>query len=137
VEAILRAIAPTLWLAWLTYWWASARHVKVTRRREPLGSQLLHRVPVLLAAFLFVAPRLLSAVLTRRFMPDSTFVTALGSGLVGFSVWARRHLGRNWSASVAIKEDHALVRRGPYRYLRHPIYARLLRTAGLSELLAR
>ena len=49
----------------------------------------------------------------------------LAAGL-GFTVWARRHLGRNWSASVVVKEDHALVRTGPYRYLRHPIYTGIL-----------
>jgi protein-S-isoprenylcysteine O-methyltransferase Ste14 len=41
-------------------------------------------------------------------------------------VWARRHLGRNWSASVVVKEGHALVRTGPYQYVRHPIYSGIL-----------
>jgi len=52
--------------------------------------------------------------------------TILVAAGLGFSVWARRHLGRNWSAEVVVKEDHALVRTGPYRYLRHPIYTGLL-----------
>ena len=42
------------------------------------------------------------------------------------AVWARRHLGRNWSAAVRIGEDHELVRTGPYRLLRHPIYTAVL-----------
>ena len=49
----------------------------------------------------------------------------LAAGL-GFAVWARRHLGRNWSASVVVKEDHALIRSGPYRRVRHPIYTGML-----------
>ncbi len=52
-------------------------------------------------------------------------IALLAAGL-GFTVWARRHLGRNWSASVVVKEGHALVRTGPYRYVRHPIYSGLL-----------
>jgi protein-S-isoprenylcysteine O-methyltransferase Ste14 len=50
---------------------------------------------------------------------------AVASGL-GFTVWARRHLGRNWSSDVTVKQDHALVRTGPYRYVRHPIYTGIL-----------
>jgi protein-S-isoprenylcysteine O-methyltransferase Ste14 len=42
------------------------------------------------------------------------------------AIWARRHLGRNWSATVRIAEDHQLVRSGPYRLLRHPIYTAML-----------
>lgn len=52
-------------------------------------------------------------------------VVLLAAGL-GFSVWARRHLGRNWSAQVVVKEGHSLVRTGPYRYVRHPIYTGIL-----------
>lgn len=42
------------------------------------------------------------------------------------AVWARRHLGRNWSAEVRIAVDHQLIRTGPYRFLRHPIYTAML-----------
>ena len=38
-------------------------------------------------------------------------------------VWARQTLGTNWSQTVAAKEDHELVTRGPYRLVRHPMYA--------------
>lgn len=45
---------------------------------------------------------------------------------IGFAVWARLCIGRNWSAIVEVKEGHTLVRRGPYRVVRHPLYAGLL-----------
>lgn len=41
-------------------------------------------------------------------------------------MWARWHLGRNWSGIVSLKEGHALVQTGPYRSVRHPIYSGLL-----------
>ncbi|HEX3235952.1 MAG TPA: isoprenylcysteine carboxylmethyltransferase family protein [Gemmatimonadales bacterium] len=130
LELIIGIIIPTLWIAWLVYWWYSARNVKPTRVREPLHSQLQHRVPLMLAAFLLAAPRWVPGVLTRRFLPAGPVFPILGTIMLaaglGFSVWARRHLGRNWSAQVVVKEDHALVRSGPYRYLRHPIYTGLL-----------
>lgn len=43
-----------------------------------------------------------------------------------FSLWARAILGTNWSAAVTIKENHTLVRRGPYQIVRHPIYTGFL-----------
>ncbi|MGH7094060.1 MAG: methyltransferase family protein, partial [Stellaceae bacterium] len=39
---------------------------------------------------------------------------------------ARVYLGRNWSGKVVVKEDHSLVRDGPYRWVRHPIYTGML-----------
>ena len=43
-----------------------------------------------------------------------------------FTVWARRHIGRNWSAIVTIKEGHEFIASGPYAIVRHPIYTGLL-----------
>jgi protein-S-isoprenylcysteine O-methyltransferase Ste14 len=129
-ETVSHIVVPTLWLAWLLYWAISARNVKETRWREPLGSQLLHRVPIILAAILLAAPGWLPRPLMRRFLSESGLFPALGVALLaaglGFSVWARRHLGRNWSAQVVVKEDHALIRSGPYRHVRHPIYTGVL-----------
>lgn len=39
---------------------------------------------------------------------------------------ARAALGKNWSADVIFKEDHELITRGPYAYIRHPIYSGLI-----------
>jgi protein-S-isoprenylcysteine O-methyltransferase Ste14 len=45
---------------------------------------------------------------------------------IGLSVWAGRALGRFYRPVVAIQEDHEVVASGPYRYVRHPIYAAAL-----------
>jgi protein-S-isoprenylcysteine O-methyltransferase Ste14 len=129
-EPFVRIVLSVLWLAWLAYWWASARNVKANRWQEPLASQLVHRVPLLLGVVLLAAARWVPGALKTRFLPAGALVSVLGLGLVaaglGFSVWARRHLGRNWSWAVVVKEDHSLIRTGPYRYVRHPIYTGLL-----------
>jgi protein-S-isoprenylcysteine O-methyltransferase Ste14 len=130
LDLLIGTLIPTLWLAWLLYWWLSARNVKPTRSREPLAAELRHRAPLMLAALFLVAPRWVPRVLTRRFLPVGWLFPVLGVVLLatglGFTVWARQHLGRNWSARVVVKEGHALVRTGPYRYVRHPIYSGIL-----------
>jgi protein-S-isoprenylcysteine O-methyltransferase len=50
-----------------------------------------------------------------------------------FSVWARFHIGRNWSPQIEIKEDHQLIGNGPYAVVRHPIYSGfMLATLGTA-----
>jgi len=50
-------------------------------------------------------------------------------------VWARVHLGGNWSGTVTVKEAHELIRSGPYSRVRHPIYTGLI-AAALGTALA-
>jgi protein-S-isoprenylcysteine O-methyltransferase Ste14 len=47
------------------------------------------------------------------------------SGLL-VALWARALLGRNWSGAIVLKEHHELIDRGPYAFVRHPIYTGVL-----------
>jgi len=51
----------------------------------------------------------------------------IGVIVFGIALWLlwRSHvdLGRNWSATTEIKENHRLVTQGVFRYIRHPMYA--------------
>ena len=53
-------------------------------------------------------------------------LTAIG---IGFAIWARVNIGRNWSSHPAMKEHHELVTTGPYAYVRHPIYSGIMLAA--------
>lgn len=48
--------------------------------------------------------------------------------LAGFimAIWSRLALGSNWSGRITLKEDHELIERGPYRFVRHPMYTGLI-----------
>ncbi len=52
-------------------------------------------------------------------------LVVLVAGL-GFAVWARRHIGRNWGMPMTEKATPELVTSGPYRLVRHPIYSGIL-----------
>ncbi|HKM86963.1 MAG TPA: isoprenylcysteine carboxylmethyltransferase family protein [Xanthobacteraceae bacterium] len=119
-----------LWLAWLAYWIVAAGNVKAVRRREPLASRLGHVALSALAAALLAFPDRRLPWLDERFLPRTMIAYWLGLimlavGIV-FAVWARNYLGRNWSGSVTVKQNHELIRTGPYRLVRHPIYSGLL-----------
>jgi len=126
----LEYAVPGLWIAWVLYWWAASGDVKVTKRREPVASRLGHVVPLVLAAWMLIAPRLPGGLLGGRFLPATLSVYLIGVAVLAaglaFTVWARVFLGRNWSGTVTLKEGHELIRSGPYRFVRHPIYTGLL-----------
>ncbi len=41
---------------------------------------------------------------------------------ISFRAWAVHSLGKYFTATVQIKEDHRLIKTGPYRIVRHPSY---------------
>ncbi len=123
-------VVPALWIGWLAYWVVAGRDVKPTRWREFMASRLRHQAPLALGLVLLLLPRRLPPMLDTRFAPIGTALPFAGillvAGGLSLAVWARRHLGRNWSSWVTVKDGHALVRTGPYRLVRHPIYSGLL-----------
>jgi len=128
--AAYREVFVGLWLSWLVYWLWASRNVKPSERREPMGSRLLHVVPLVVACYLLGARGSSIAFLDDRLFPAAPWVlwvavlvTALG---LLFTVWARVHLGRNWSGVVTVKREHELIDTGPYAFVRHPIYTGLL-----------
>ena len=49
-------------------------------------------------------------------------------GIVYFH-WTHSTLGKNWSATLEVKKDHELIMSGPYKYIRHPMYASVYLTS--------
>jgi protein-S-isoprenylcysteine O-methyltransferase Ste14 len=120
-----------IWCAWALLWLMAAFATKKTVRREPLGPRLLYVLTGVIGAVLLASHGLpWSALMNLRLWPRSELSYWIGLAVllagVAFAVWARVHLGSNWSGTVTVKEDHELIRTGPYRYVRHPIYTGLI-----------
>jgi len=119
-----------LWIAFLLYWKLAATHVKTISRHEPFSSGWRHHIPFGLGILLLVWPVHADNFLFNLVFPRTEFSFWLAVALVvsglAFAIWARLYLGRNWSGTVALKQDHELIQTGPYRWARHPIYTGLL-----------
>lgn len=119
-----------LWMLFALYWLVSALKRKKTKQRETVVQRLGYVLPLVVAFYLLSQPGAHFGWLGARFVPYSPAVEWIGVLLtaagVGVAFWARWHLGANWSGTVTLKEEHELIRTGPYRAIRHPIYTGIL-----------
>ena len=119
-----------LWALFGLYWLISALKRKKTKQRETWSHRFRYVLPLFVAFYLLARPEAHYGWLAARFVPTSPAVEWIGVLLtaVGVTValWARWHLGANWSGVVTLKEGHELIRSGPYRTIRHPIYTGIL-----------
>jgi protein-S-isoprenylcysteine O-methyltransferase Ste14 len=129
-------ICEYLWIAFAVIWALWAFGTKETKTRQSIRSSIPYLIISSAAAtamFNHHLPRWLNV----RVLPQGSWIANLGiavtlAGLL-ISVWARASLGRNWSGTVTVKVGHQLIRSGPYRWVRHPIYSGLvLATIGTA-----
>lgn len=70
---------------------------------------------------------LLTSWIDAFHLPFPLRVRWLGAGLIFTGdllfIWSHKALGRNWSPILEIRKEHTLVTDGPYRFVRHPMYA--------------
>ncbi len=111
------------------YWVVAAFSTKPTLKRQRGGQWRLYLfIIAILLLFVFRNP---SGMRDGPVLwPHTLFLGIVADILALFGLviafWARRTLGGNWSSNVVIKEGHELIERGPYAYVRHPIYSGLL-----------
>jgi protein-S-isoprenylcysteine O-methyltransferase Ste14 len=119
-----------LWIALGVVWLAGALSTKPTARSQSRGSRLGQTLVLAVAALLLSRMKWDFGALGSRFVPRSSAFGYAGLALtaagIALAIWSRIYLGRNWSARVTVKQDHELMRSGPYSIVRHPIYSGLL-----------
>jgi protein-S-isoprenylcysteine O-methyltransferase Ste14 len=119
-----------LWILFGLYWLVSALKLKKTKKRETWFERLRYVLPLFIASWFLFQGAARYGWLSLRLVPDSVAVQWIGVLLtaagVAIAIWARWHLGTNWSGVVTLKEGHELIRTGPYRAIRHPIYTGIL-----------
>jgi protein-S-isoprenylcysteine O-methyltransferase len=110
-----------IWIIIIAYLTVSAAGVKQETQGHLLQS--IGLMLAIIAAFLLPRLPMFSFLNVASINPviDSFGVTLCAAGMI-LLVWARQHLGRNWSQTVSIKIEPELVTSGPYHYVRHPMY---------------
>ena len=119
-----------LWLAFFILWMVAALFTKRPAVRVSWQRGLRYQIPVVLAYYLMFSLKIDMPWLQHRLFPrsESLDISAIVITIAGmlFAAWARIYLGRNWSSAPMLREHHELIRSGPYRLVRHPIYTGIL-----------
>jgi len=119
-----------LWMLLGLYVAFAVLRIRGAKQRESLFTRLPHLAAMIVAFILLLERRAHFGPLERRFLPNSQTGIWIGIGVtacgMALAIWARSHLGANWSAAITILSSHSLVSTGPYARLRHPIYSGLL-----------
>src|ERR1017187_83098 len=117
------------WIAIGLLWLVCAFGTKRTARRQDLRTFLVHVLVLGLAFDLIFSDLFRGGFLGWRFVADLGAIGWTGFAItvagIASAMWARLYIGRNWSGTVTVKQDHELVRNGPYALVRHPIYSGL------------
>ena len=133
-------ICSWLWCGFLIVWLIWSFSAKPTQHREDISSRLSYVVLTVAGCYLMFAKDVPRDWLRIKLFSDNLGTAALGIALttagIALAIWARAYLGSNWSGTVTVKVGHELVRTGPYRWVRHPIYSGLI-LAMLGTALAR
>ena len=123
-------ICSYLWLAFFALWMLAALRTKRAAERVDWTRRLYYGIPVVLANFCMFSKDFDIPWLQKRILPKTPelAIAAIVITIAGMAlaVWARVYLGRNWSSAPTIKQQHQLIRSGPYRFVRHPIYSGIL-----------
>ena len=112
------------WTAFWLYWLVAAFSMK--RGRVPWSRELRIRAVIVVIAILLIR----FGAFRGHGLDTDPLRAAIGLVLfalgLGFAIWARVHIGRNWGSPMTQKDEPELVTSGPYRLVRHPIYSGIL-----------
>ena len=121
-------VIATCWLLFVVVW-AVLAMVDGGRggRSSPVGRGIRLVMIVVIALAILYGDRLpLDTFRRLTAAAAATGAAAAGSVLcvigLAFAIWARVVLGRHWGMPMTLRDKPELVTRGPYAYVRHPIY---------------
>ena len=132
--ATVRDVFAVGWAAFWLYWLVAA----FSRKKGRIHWSREFRIRLVIIPVAILLARL-GAFRSHRANTDP-WLAAIGLVLfglgLGFALWARVHIGRNWGGPMTRKDDPELVTSGPYHLVRHPIYSGILvATVGTASAL--
>jgi len=139
-----QTVAAIIWFAGLVGWYIIRHPFERKAKKIGVSKSLFDRRESGLLAVallgLFVIPAIyvltgFPASFDRPFVPAIAWLGALTT-VAALWVFRRSHvdLGRNWSISLEVREQHVLVKTGIYQFVRHPMYSSFF-LLGLAQAL--
>ena len=118
------------WIVFCVYWAVGALKTRRTVSQETLASRAGFILLEVIGYVLLFSNLAGIGVLGQRVFHQTYALAVTGVAFtwigIALALWARWHLGQYWSAGITLKEDHKLIRTGPYACFRHPIYSGLI-----------
>jgi len=110
------------------YYQRSYREFKrVVVRHERREKLLYYLVGLGIIPLLFY---LFTSLIDGFSVPFTNEIRWLGAGIITTGnllfVWSHKSLGKEWSPVLEIRKGHTLITEGPYRFIRHPMYAAII-----------
>lgn len=106
--------------------WLTQPPVSVKETGDQKSSDRFSVILILFMSFISVVVPVVDWAYFKDAPGSFTIYSAIGIGMVvtgiSFRAWAVRSLGKYFTATVQIKDDHRLVKTGPYHIVRHPSY---------------
>jgi len=116
----------SLWVLITIYWLITAR----TNSQTSFSSELIPLAKLIGSALIVYSPLLIGGWIAAKLYQVNLWMDIVGTLIcatgVGFAIWSRNVLGKNWSGNVMIQKEHHLIQDGPYGFVRHPIYLGVL-----------
>jgi protein-S-isoprenylcysteine O-methyltransferase Ste14 len=136
--------AAVAWFAGLVGWYIIRQPFERKAKKVGVSKSLFDQresgLLVLAVLGLFVVPLIYVLTGFPAFFdrPFRSSIAWLGIAAMAAALWLFRRshadLGRNWSISLQVRQQHALVKTGIYRLIRHPMYSSFF-LLGIAQML--
>ena len=109
-----------VWVAFYIYWLVSAWITRSPVKRKQSRFAFLSYGGVWVVIWVILVTVFVPDLMSDRIIPAGIGFTIAGliitvAGLA-FAIWARVHLGKNWSGMPVIREEHTITRTGPVQF---------------------
>lgn len=131
-EIVLKITFVTLWLIYTLIRVPFDKGYKVSERINKLNipSEKILIILLFLGLMLIPFTWALTPFIDRFHINFPLWLRLLGIALSIISLpyfwWIHKTLGLNWSPSLEIRKGHELIKTGPYKSIRHPMYLQIL-----------
>jgi len=127
--ALFNLLIKMCWLLFIVVWLIFSLVAKKNIQSNNERQSSFIRFVIIVVVIWFLRIKIFRQLANASILSSNHFV--LGCGVlicaagIGFAIWARIHIGKNWGMPMSVKEKPELVTTGPYRLVRHPIYTGL------------